>query len=142
MRRSLAVPIYVLLVFLSGALVGSVGYRLYNAKASAASIAPQHRLTPEEWRKRRIDEMRTRLKLSDEQVVKLQGVYDEVKQMVGAFDLRSKAELKAIHDKQTQMIRALLTEPQRVEYDKLRQEREEKARQKHQAEEKKNHPGS
>lgn len=140
MRRSLAVPLYVLLVFLSGVLVGSVGYRLYNAKVSAASISAPHKLTPEEWRRRRIEEMRTRLKLTDDQVTKIQGVYDEVKQLVSSFDQRSKAELKAIHEKQTLMVRALLTETQQVEYDKLRQEREEKARQKH-AEEKKGHPG-
>ena len=141
MRRSFAVPLYVLLVFLSGILVGSVGFKLYNTKVSAATTVNQpHRLSPEEWRKRRIEEMRTRLKLSDEQVNQVQGVYDEIKLLVGAYDQRSRAELKAIHEKQTQMIRALLNDHQKLEYDKLRQEREEKARQKHQNEQKSHQP--
>ncbi len=132
MRRSFAVPLYVLLVFLSVILVGSVGYKLYNVKVSVSATSPPHHLTPEEWRKKRIQEMRTRLKLSDDQVNQIQGVYDEIKQLVAAYDQRSKAELKSIHEKQTQMIRALLNDNQKLEYDRLRQEREEKNRQKHQ----------
>jgi hypothetical protein len=143
MRRSLLVPLYVLMVFLSGALVGGMGYRLYTAKVIAAPNLQPHHLTPEEWRKKRIEEMRNRLKLSDEQVSKVQAVYDETKQQMAAYNQRSKAELKSIHDQQTQKIHSILNQDQQVEYDKLRQEREVKERQKHQAaEEKKNHPGS
>ena len=140
MKRSFAVPLYVLMVFLSGALVGGMGYRLYTAKVIAApSVQPQHRLTPEEWRKRRIAEMRSRLQLTDDQVAKVQAVYDETKQLVTAYNQRSKTELHAIHDLQTQKIRAVLSPTQRTEYDKLHQEREAK----HQAaEEKKNHPAN
>jgi hypothetical protein len=143
MRRSLLVPLYVLMVFLSGALVGGMGYRLYTAKVIAAPNVQPHRLTPEEWRRKRIEEMRNRLKLSDEQVSKVQAVYDDTKQLVTAYSQRSKSELHTIHEQQTQKIRSILSADQRAEYDKLRQEREEKERQKHQAaEEKKLHPGS
>ena len=144
MRRSLAVPVYVVLVFLSGALVGGMGYKLYTAKVQAApGIQPQHRLTPEEWRKKRIEEMRTRLKLSDDQVGKVQAVYDETKQLITAYNQRSKAELHGIHEQQTEKIRSILNADQRTEYDKIRQEREERERQKRQAAEDKNkRPGS
>ena len=74
MKRSLAVPLYVLMVFLSGTLVGAVGYRLYSAKTVTATVAPKPK--PEEWRKHVVDDMRTRLKLSDEQVGKLQAAFD------------------------------------------------------------------
>lgn len=142
--RRFAVPAYVLLVFLSGALVGGMGFRLYTAKVMAApSNVPQHRLTPEEWRKKRLEEMRNRLQLSDEQVSRVHAVYDETKQLVTAYNQRSRAELRTIHEQQTQKIRQILNPDQQTQYDKLRQEREEKERQKHQAaEEKKNHPGS
>jgi hypothetical protein len=143
MRRSLAVPLYVLMVFLSGALFGGMGYRLYTAKVIAAPSVQPHRLSPEEWRKKHIEEMRTRMQLSDEQVSRIQAVYDETKQLLSAYNQRSKAELKTIHEQQTQKIRSILNASQQAEYDKMRQEREEKDRQKHQAaEEKKNHPGS
>jgi len=132
MRRSLAAPLYVLMIFLSGALVGGMGYRLYSAKVMAAPSIQPHHLSPEEWRKKHIEEMRTRMHLSDEQVSKIQSVYDETKQLLSAYNQRSKTELKSIHEQQTQKIRAVLDPSQQTEYDKMRQERE-KERQKHQA---------
>jgi uncharacterized membrane protein len=126
MKRSLAIPFYVLMVFLSGALVGAVGYRLYSAKTVNATVAPRPK--PDEWRKHVVEDMRTRLKLSDEQVSKLQTAFDETKQNFAAYDQRSKAERKSIIEGQHQTIRAFLSDEQRAEYDKLLQERQAKRR--------------
>ena len=126
MKRSLAIPLYVLMVFLSGALVGAVGYRLYSAKTVSATVAAKPK--PEEWRKHVVEDMRTRLKLSDEQVSKLQAAFDETKQNFVAYDQRSKAERKSIIEGQHQTIRAFLNDEQRAEYDKLLQERQAKRR--------------
>jgi uncharacterized membrane protein len=140
MRRSFAVPLYVALVFLSGALVGGVGYRLYNVKTvdgGNASAASKPRLSPEEWRRHMVEMMRTRLSLSDEQVAKLQAAYDETRQRFDAYDQRSKAERRAIIEAQHEKVRAFLNDQQRAEYEKFLQER-----QKQHQEEKKKHPGS
>jgi len=134
MRRSLAVPLYVAMVFLSGILVGSVGYRLYNAKTVAA--VQNSKPKPEEWRRRYVEEMRRRLNLTDDQVAKLQGILDSTKQRFNEYDQHVKAERRSIIEQQHQEIRALLTdERQHAEYETFLQER-----QKHRMEEQKNRP--
>ena len=134
MRRSLAVPLYVAMVFLSGILVGSVGYRLYSAKTVAAVQNPKPK--PEEWRRHYVEEMHKRLSLSEDQVVKLQGILDSTKQRFTEYDQHVKNERKSIIEQQHQEIRALLTaERQHAEYEKFLQER-----QKHHMESGKNHP--
>jgi uncharacterized membrane protein len=126
MKRSFAIPLYVLMVFLSGALVGAVGYRLYSAKTVSATVAPKPK--PEEWRKHVVEDMRTRLKLTDEQVSKLQAAFDATKQSFAEYDQRSKAERKSIIEAQHQTIRSFLSDEQRAGYDRFLQERQQKRR--------------
>jgi uncharacterized membrane protein len=136
MKRSLVIPLYVLLVFLSGAMVGVVSYRLYSAKTVIATQSnTQPKIKPEEWRKHVVEDMRTRLKLSDEQVGKLQGAFDSTRQRFAAYDQRNKAERKSIIEDQHQTIRSFLDDQQRAEYDKYLLERQQKRRN----EEKKKH---
>jgi len=127
MKRSLTVPLYVLLVFLSGVMVGAVSYRLYATKSVIATQTPaKPKMTPEEWRKHVVEEMRTRLKLSDDQVGKLQAAFDATRQHFAEYDQRSKAERKSIIEDQHQSIRSFLDDGQRAEYDKYLQERQQK----------------
>jgi uncharacterized membrane protein len=126
MKRSLAVPLYVLLVFLSGIMVGAVGTRLYNAKSVTATVQPK--MKPEEWRRHVVEDMRTRLKLSDEQVGKLQAAFDATRQRFAEYDQRSKAERKSIIGDQHETIRAFLNDTQRAEYDKYLLERQQRRR--------------
>ena len=121
MKRYLAVPLYVLMVFLSGVLVGAVGYRLYSAKSVTATVAPKPK--PEEWRKHMVEEMHSRLQLTDDQVAKLQAVFDTTRQNFNAYDQRAKAERKAIIEDQHDKIRAFLNPDQLATYEKFLQER-------------------
>jgi hypothetical protein len=123
MKRSFTVPFYVLLVFLSGAMVGALGYRLYNPKTV---VSTQHKMAPEEWRKHVVEEMRTRLKLNDDQVSKLQAAFDGTHHRFAEYDQRTKAERKAIVEDQHQTIRSFLNDEQRAEYDKYLLERQQK----------------
>jgi len=138
MKRSFAVPLYVAMVFLSGILVGAVGYRLYSAKTVSATVAPKPK--PEEWRKHVVEDMRTRLKLSEEQVGKLQAAFDATRQNFAAYDQRSKAQRKSIIEEQHQTIRSFLNDEQRAGYDKFLQERQQKRRA--EAQKKEPHGGS
>jgi hypothetical protein len=126
MKRSFAVPVYVLLVFLSGVMVGAVGYRLYATRTVTATVQPK--MKPEEWRRHVVEDMRTRLKLNDDQVNKLQAAFDSTRQRFVASDQQNKAERKAIIEEQHQTIRSFLTDEQRAAYDRFLAERQEKRR--------------
>ena len=108
--------LYLLLVFLSGCLVGFVGSRLYTAKTAIAAPA---RKSPEEFRKHFVEELRGRLKLDAQQVVSLNRVLEETRQ-------HYRESAKTIQDETVREIQALLSEPQRTEYDKWRAEREKR----------------
>ncbi len=118
--------LYLALVFLSGILVGGFGVRLYTLSPVSASVNPRN---PEEFKRRYVEEMRSRLHLSDQQVTQLGPIMDETRQRYREFHERYKPELKAIQNQQVGKIRSILTEGQQPEYSKMLEERE-KQRQK------------
>jgi hypothetical protein len=122
MKRVTAV-FYVVLVFLSGAVVGIFGYRLYTARTVSASVnanAPR----PADYRKQYVEDITSRLHLSPEQVTQLGTILDETRNRFHEEHDRSKQQLAQIHDDQVQKIHELLTPAQVPEYDKFRAERE------------------
>jgi hypothetical protein len=124
-RTTLSTGLYILLVFLSGAVVGAFAHRLYvvNTVVSAK---------PDEVRRKHLEELRTRLSLSDEQVAQYNAIMDATRARYHEVKLRwdeqakqaAKPELKAITEDQIQKIRAILSEPQRAEYEKVLAERQ------------------
>jgi hypothetical protein len=131
-RNTLSTGLYVLLVFLSGAVVGAFAHRLYMVNTVVSA-------KPDEVRHHILDEMRTRLSLSDDQVKQLNAIMDSTKaryhEVKERWDEQSrqaaKPELKAITGDQAEKIRAILSEPQRVEYEKYRAERQKRREQQH-----------
>jgi hypothetical protein len=129
-RSTLSTAFYILLVFLSGAVVGAFAHRLYvvNTVVSAK---------PDEVRHHILDEMRTRLSLSEDQVKQLNAIMDSTKARYHEVKERwekqssqaAKPELKAITADQAEKIKAILSEPQRVEYEKYRAERQKRREQ-------------
>ncbi len=132
-RYSLAATLYVALVFLSGALVGAFGYRLYRVNTVNSGPAPP---SPEEWRRQYIEDMRVRVGLNADQTSKVQAILDETRRRYRILHERTRPEMKAIQDEQVRKINSLLNEQQRGEYEKLRDERERKRQQ-----ERKSRPG-
>lgn len=121
MKRSrLAVALYVLLVFLSGTVVGAVGHRLYYKE----TFTPRPRPSPEEFRRRYLEDMRARLKLSDDQLRRIEAILDETRD-------RYRMQMRAMQEEQTARIREVLDPSQRAEYEKMRQEREERRKRTH-----------
>ena len=121
-RTGLATALYVVLVFLSGAAVGAFGHRLYLMSTVKAESRP----SPEEFRRRYVEEMRTRLNLSADQLAKLNEILDSTRARFRASHERRQPEMKAIQDEQVSKIRSILTDAQRAEYEKLRAEREQR----------------
>lgn len=71
-KSKFSAAISLLLVFVSGALVGVLGHRAYTMRI-AASSPPMHRPGPPEWRKHFVADMRERVKLDDAQTTQLSG---------------------------------------------------------------------
>ena len=116
MRRSnVATLVYLLVVFASGAVVGGFAIRLYMAKTVTATVnAPPSRA---ELRKQYIQDMRTRLHLSDAQI-------SELKQIMDATGQRMHEMHKTIEEEHNRNVVGMLNDSQKAEYAKMRAERE------------------
>ena len=122
MRRStLTTGLYLALLFLGGVAVGVFGHRLYTLNSVNANVDPRN---PKEFRRRYVAEMRTRLKLTDDQVSRLGPILDETKQRHQELMDKHRPEFKAIQDEQVQKIRGILTDSQQAEYTTMLAERE------------------
>jgi hypothetical protein len=132
-KSSVTVGVSLLAVFLSGAVVGAFGHRLYMVRSVIATVPEPPRPSPEEFRRKYVDELRTRLNLDDGQLAKLNGILDATRerfqQMREHSKERSKTEAGQIRLEQRNQIRAMLRPDQLPEYEKVLQERE-KERQK------------
>jgi hypothetical protein len=129
LRSRFSAALYLVLVFLSGALLGGFAYRLYSANTVSATAG--RRPDPVEWRKRYMDEMQTRVHTDADQDAQINQILDETR---AAFDKIREQEKQKYQDEQNAQIAKifqLLRPDQRPLYAKLRAERE--ARRKPQA---------
>lgn len=116
-----------MLVFLSGALVGAVGYRLYavnSITASKQATKQPPRSSPEEFRRRQVEDVRQKLGLDDQQVAQYNAILDWTRQQFDQLHDSYNAQGRAIHDQQVAKVDAILRPEQRPLYDKWRAERE------------------
>ncbi len=124
----LSVVLQLVLVFASGALVGSLGYRLYSTRRDAPPDAPKRPPGPSDrvrkFRQRYIEEMRSRLNLRDDQGRKLVEIMDATGHKFFEAKKRSDEEIRALHEAQVAQVRAMLDPAQIPEYEKMLQERE------------------
>jgi Spy/CpxP family protein refolding chaperone len=124
-----------LLVFLSGVLVGGFAYRLYNVSVIAAPNNAR-RPDPEEARRHIVADMQGHLKLDSQQVDKLQQIFDQTRDQFHQIHDRMNAEGQAIHTSQIEKIKAILRPDQLPLYDQWRAERERDRKQHKQGEKK------
>ena len=118
-----AIAGYLALVFGSGAVVGALGHRMYAVSAVSAKIPP----SPDVWRQKYMAEMKSRLKLRDDQVLRLNILLDETRSRVKEVQERHRPEIDQIKHEQTLRVSSMLDPDQKVEFEKLRKEREERS---------------
>jgi hypothetical protein len=128
-KFKLSALVSVLLVFLSGVLVGSVAQRLYMVTAVSSKVAanvpsPPPKESPEQVRKHLVAEMKQRVKLDESQVVQLQRIYDDIREQFGDLFHKHNAEARALWDKQNDEVRHILRPDQVPLYEQLRAEHE------------------
>jgi Spy/CpxP family protein refolding chaperone len=131
----LTLVLQLLLVFLSGSVVGALGYRLYSRGTAAAELLARSPrpagFDPARARNRWIEALRTRLKLSADQVQKLNAIFDATHHRFGEARKKAEAETRktmdpemdAIHKDQVAQIEAMLDAGQVAEYRKMLEER-------------------
>jgi hypothetical protein len=120
-RTPYSTAIYLVLVFGSGALVGVVSHRLYETgSVNANSAAPR---TSAEFRQRYFAEMR-KWGVNEEQIGRIRIVLDDSKKQFDELHAKEKPLRDKIQQDHVEAVRAILTESQRAQYDKWREERE------------------
>jgi hypothetical protein len=111
------------LVFACGGVVGAFAFRLYTVSGVSANVGQRN---PEEFRKRFMADLKSRLRLNDDQAAKLNGIMDETRMRVRAARVTIEPELQKIRDDQKQRISELLTPDQQAEWQKILDERQRK----------------
>ena len=117
----LSVAFYLLLVFLSGVIVGGLAHRFFGLREVRAE-----RSRSGEWRKKYVEQMQSRLQLSGDQLQKLNEILDATRNRHRQVRQRMKPEMSAIHKEHVNQVRAILTDAQLTEYEKMRDEWEER----------------
>jgi hypothetical protein len=121
-RKSIA--LYVGLVFMSGAVLGVFGDRLYTV--TTVTKAKNAKPSPEEFRRGYLGFMQKRLGLNETQVTHLGLILDETRARMNEVHERTIPEQQEIQKAQSEKIRALLTPAQQAEYDVVVKERRER----------------
>jgi len=93
------VALYMALVFACGGVVGAFAHRLYTVSGVSANVGQRN---PEEFRRRFMADLKSRLQLSDDQAAKLSGIMDETRMRVRAARVTIEPELQKIRDDQKQ----------------------------------------
>jgi Spy/CpxP family protein refolding chaperone len=126
-RTSLTAGLYLMLLFFSGIAVGAFGLHLYTLN-SVRATGPRD---PNEFRRRYIAELQSKLRLTDDQVNKLGPILDETRRRHHELMEKHRPEMKAIQDEQVSKIRAILIDSQQSDYTKLLEEREKQRLREH-----------
>lgn len=108
-----------LVIFAMGLVAGVLAHRLYVANSVNAS---------DDWRTRYVNEMHARLKLTPQQVDKLNDILDDTRVKVRSVRDRYKPEMLKIKQDQIEEIRTMLTSQQAAQYGRMVTEQEERAK--------------
>ena len=118
-RSSRAAALYLLLTFVSGLVIGAFGFWLYDMKAVSASTARGS----DEFRKRYMNEMESRLDLTADQKQHLITILDQTRTLYREVYEKHRPEYDAIQEHQVSQIRGILNAEQQRKYEAYRQER-------------------
>jgi len=114
------VALYMGVVFLCGGVAGAFAYRLYTVSAVSANASARN---PEAFRRRFLAEMKVRLKLSDDQLNKMGVIMEQTRERFRAARSTIEPEIRTIREDQQRRISEILDADQRLEWEKIVEER-------------------
>ena len=131
-KSRLSAVLSLLLVFVSGGLVGVLAHRAYMTNIAPAAAGPPRgaKGNPQEWRKHIVPVMRDRMKMDDAQVQKLNQILDDTDVRFKEVREKWNSANQAIQKDMVERITAMLRPDQQKLYQEFRDERE-RERQKH-----------
>jgi len=119
------IALYLLLVFLSGAVVGALGYRTYKPPSASSNA----RVSPEEFRRQYLLEIKARVNLSDEQLQKVETILEETRTRFHDARDKHNAIVKQIGEEQRAKMRAILSSEQVPKAEQFWQDRDQRNKQ-------------
>ncbi|HUK19058.1 MAG TPA: hypothetical protein VLW65_21705 [Bryobacteraceae bacterium] len=141
-KSKLSAFLSLLLVFLSGAIVGALAHRLYTVNtAYGGSAPPPRRPDPEEVRRRIVSDLKAKVHLTDQQVTDLNRMMDDTNDAWHKMQKKLNAELRGMRDQEWQKFREVLRPDQQPLYDQWRNEREAEMRKRHEQQDHKGQNG-
>jgi hypothetical protein len=137
-KTKVSAVLSLLLVFLSGSVLGAFAYRLYSVGAVQAPVisgSQGRRPSPEEFRRNYISDLTKTAKLDSQQVTALNGILDQTRDEFDKLNEKIKPERDALNEKwrpdrdaiqshQVDRINAMLRPDQRPLFEAWRAERE------------------
>ncbi|MBZ5583857.1 MAG: hypothetical protein LAQ30_16935 [Acidobacteriia bacterium] len=140
-KSRVSAALSLLLVFVSGALVGVLAHRAYVTRMAPAAANPPRggRRDPQEWRKHIVPLMREQMKMDDQQVTQLNQILDETDVQFRTVREKWNAANQTIQKSMVDQINGILRPDQQKLYADWREERE-RERQKHMQERRPNGP--
>jgi Spy/CpxP family protein refolding chaperone len=122
-KSRLSAGIYLALVFLSGALVGGLSYRLYSVNVSAVAGTSTNRPpSPEEFRRHYIEAISGKVHLDAQQVDQVNQILDETRAQFEQMNAQMRANGQAIRNQQREKITAILRDDQKPAYTEFQAE--------------------
>ncbi|HLK17617.1 MAG TPA: hypothetical protein VKT81_01640 [Bryobacteraceae bacterium] len=123
-RWNLPIALYMFLVFISGGVVGALGYRMYSPPAAHT----EQRLNPEAWRKKYMDELNSRVNLTPEQVQKMNALLDQSDASFTAARNQHHEAVEKIKEDHRARVRGLLTADQLPKYEQFNADMDARAK--------------
>jgi hypothetical protein len=135
-KNSLPVAVSMLVVFLSGSVVGALGHRLYTVR-TVVEARDQRPPSPQEYKARYISELQDRLSLDEQQTSRVDAILDGTHARFKELHERTKPERMAIHEAQVREIRSILKPDQMAGFEEFLKERERRRKEMQRQNEKK-----
>jgi hypothetical protein len=126
-KSKLSALLSLLLVFLSGAVLGAFAYRLYMVN-TVSSSAGTRRPSVQEFRKFYVQDLNKHASLDSQQIAQVNAILDQI----GA---ETNQKMTAIHEEQIARINAILRPEQQAAYQKMRDEHDAERRRRKQQQE-------